>query len=303
MKFFKNALVYRLNRDLAFSAEEMQPQLEAFRFSPVGSQDVSRTGWVSPLVDDSDMLVHNAGGQLLLKIRKEEKILPSAVIAKGVAEKVAKLEAEQSRKLKKTERDSIKDEVLHSLLPRAFTKDSFTQIWIDTKNSRIIVDAASASKAEDALALLRKTLGSLQVVPLTLESPIELTLTEWVRAGDLPAGFALGDQATLKDLLEDGGVLKSQKQDLVSDEIATHIAAGKLVTELALDWQERIQFTLTDAAAIKRIRFSDVLTQQNNDIDREDVAQRADADWLLMTGELSALIGDLVAALGGEAQR
>lgn len=303
MKFFKNALVYRLNRDLAFSAEEMQPQLEAFRFSPVGSQDVSRTGWVSPLVDDSDMLVHNVGGQLLLKIRKEEKILPAAVIAKGVAEKVAKLEAEQSRKLKKTERDSIKDEVLHSLLPRAFTKDSFTQIWIDTKNSLIIVDAASARKAEDALALLRKTLGSLPVVPLTLETPVELTLTGWVRDGDLPAGFALGDRATLKAVLEHGGVLKSQKQDLVSDEIGNHIAAGKLVTELALDWQERIQFTLSDDAAIKRIRFSDVLTQQNDDIDREDVAQRADADWLLMTGELSALIGDLVAALGGEAKR
>lgn len=303
MKFFKNALVYSLNLDLTFSAEEMQPQLEAFRFSPVGSQDVSRTGWVSPLIDDSDMLVHDVGGQLLLKIRKEEKILPAAVIAKGVAEKVAKLEAEQSRKLKKTERDSIKDEVLHSLLPRAFTKDSFTQIWIDTKNSLIIVDAASARKAEDALALLRKTLGSLPVVPLTLESPIELTLTEWVRDGDLPAGFALGDRATLKALLEDGGVLKSQKQDLVSDEIGNHIAAGKLVTELALDWQERIQFTLTDAAAIKRLQYSDILISQNDDIDREGVAQRADADWLLMTGELSALIVDLVAALGGEAQR
>ena len=303
MNFFKNALVYRLNRNIPLDAAELQKQMESFTFSPVGSQDMAKSGWVPALVDGTDNLVHEVNGQLLLKIRKEEKILPAAVIAKGVAEKVAKLEAEQSRKLKKTERDSIKDEVLHSLLPRAFTKDSFTQIWIDTKNSLIIVDAASARKAEDALALLRKTLGSLPVVPLTLESPIELTLTEWVRAGDLPAGFALGDRATLKAVLEDGGVLKSQKQDLVSDEIATHIAAGKLVTELALDWQERIQFTLTDAAAIKRIRFSDVLTQQNDDIDREDVAQRADADWLLMTGELSALIGDLVAALGGEAQR
>lgn len=303
MNFFKNALVYRLNRNIPLDAAELQKQMESFTFSPVGSQDMAKSGWVPALVDGTDNLVHEVNGQLLLKIRKEEKILPAAVIAKGVAEKVAKLEAEQSRKLKKTERDSIKDEVLHSLLPRAFTKDSFTQIWIDTKNSLIIVDAASARKAEDALALLRKTLGSLPVVPLTLESPIELTLTEWVRAGDLPAGFALGDRATLKAVLEDGGVLKSQKQDLVSDEIATHIAAGKLVTELALDWQERIQFTLTDAAAIKRIRFSDVLTQQNDDIDREDVAQRADADWLLMTGELSALIGDLVSVLGGEAKR
>lgn len=303
MKFFKNALVYRLNKKIEFDVTELQLLMEKFSFSPVGSQDISRTGWVSPLIDDSDMLVHEVNGQLLLKIRKEEKILPAAVIAKGVTEKVAKLETEQSRKLKKSERDSIKDEVLHSLLPRAFTKDSFTQIWIDTKNSLIIVDAASARKAEDALALLRKTIGSLPVVPLTLESPIELSITEWLKDGDVPAGFTLGDSATLKAVLEDGGVLKSKKQDLVSDEIRNHLEAGKLVTELALGWQDRITFTLTDAAAIKRIHFSDELAQQNDDIDREDVAQRADADFLLMTGELSAMISQLVVALGGEVQR
>jgi recombination associated protein RdgC len=138
---------------------------------------------------------------------------------------------------------------------------------------------------------------------MALSNPIELTLTEWLKDGDLPAGFSLGDSATLKAVLEDGGVLKSKKQDLVSDEIRNHLDAGKLVTELALNWNERVDFTLTDAAAIKRIRFSDVLTEQNSDIDREDMAQRADADFLLMTGELSALISNLVVALGGEAQR
>lgn len=303
MNFFKNALVYRLNRDLPFNAENLQAQLEQFVFCPVGSQDMAKSGWVSSLSDGSQMLVHEINGQLLLKIRKEEKIIPSAVVKKAIAEKVEKLEAEQSRKLKKTEKDSIKDEVLHSLLPRAFTKDSFTQVWIDTKNSLIVVDAASARKAEDALALLRKTSGSLPVVPLTLESPVELTITEWVKSGDLPAGFSLGDSATLKAVLEDGGILKSKKQDLISDEIRTHLEAGKLVTELALVWQERIQFTLTDSAAIKRIRFSNELTQQNDDIGREDVVQRADADFLLMAGELSALISQLTIAMGGEAQR
>ena len=44
----------------------------------------------------------------------------------------AKLEAEQARKLKKTEKDSLKDEVLHSLLPRAFSRFSQTMMWIDT---------------------------------------------------------------------------------------------------------------------------------------------------------------------------
>jgi recombination associated protein RdgC len=47
--------------------------------------------------------------------------------------------------------------VLHSLLPRAFSRFSQTMMWIDTVNGLIMVDCASAKKAEDTLALLRKT--------------------------------------------------------------------------------------------------------------------------------------------------
>lgn len=303
MLWFKNMMVYRLSRDIPLSAEEIEKQLGAFTFSPCGSQDMSQTGWVSPMGSRGDALTHFSNGQILICARKEEKILPSPVVKQALEAKIDKLEAEQSRKLKKTEKDALKDEVLHSLLPRAFSRFSQTFLWIDTANNLIMVDCASAKKAEDTLALLRKSLGSLPVVPLTLESPIELTLTEWVRSGELPAGFALMDEAELKALLEDGGVIRCKKQDLVSDEIAHHIEAGKLVTKLALDWQERIQLILSDDASIKRLKFADTIRDQNDDIDREDFAMRFDADFVLMTGELAALISNLVEALGGEAQR
>ncbi|BEL88393.1 recombination-associated protein RdgC [Serratia marcescens] len=303
MLWFKNLMVYRLSREVALNADEMEKQLSAFAFTPCGSQDMAKTGWVSPMGSHSDALTHAVNGQIVICARKEEKILPSPVIKQELQAKIERLEAEQHRKLKKTEKDALKDEVLHSLLPRAFSRFNQTFMWIDTVNDLIMVDAASAKRAEDTLALLRKSLGSLPVVPLTMESPIELTLTEWVRSGEMPAGFAIQDEAELKAILEEGGVIRCKKQNLISDEIAVHIEAGKLVTKLAVDWQERIQLMLSDDGSLKRLKFADTLREQNDDIDRDDFAQRFDADFILMTSELVALIKNTIEALGGEAQR
>ncbi|MBT0728065.1 recombination-associated protein RdgC [Rosenbergiella australiborealis] len=302
MLWFKNMMVYRLTREIPLVAEEINAQLAANQFNPCGSQDKVAMGWVSPLGPQGDTLVHASQGQLLLCVRKEEKMLPATVIKQALEAKVHQLETEQQRRLKKTEKESLKDEIIHSLLPRAFSRYSQTWLWIDIAHQRIIVDSGSAKKAEDALALLRKSLGSLPVIPFTLQTPVEITLTEWVRSGNPSAGFTLLDEAELKATLEEGGVIRCKKQELVCDEIAHHIESGKRVTKLGLDWQERVQFLLNDDASVKRVKFSDTLREQNDDISREDADLRFDADFVLMTGELSALIDSLTESLGGEAE-
>lgn len=299
----KNLRLYRLSRDVKFDIKQLQEQLAKYVFQPCGSQDQAKTGWIAPMGAAAEQLFHACNGHILLARRREEKILPRVVVQKELAQKIDRLESDQGRKLKKTEKDSLRDEVLHTLLPRAFSRHADIWVWIDTTSGLIAVDSATAKKAEDTLALLRKTLGSLPVVPLTLETPIELTLTQWVKQGRAAHPFDLGDSAVLHAILEDGGKVTCKKQELDSEEIASHLAAGKVITRLALAWHDaRIWFSLSDDFGLTGIKYADQLTDQNDDIDREDAGARFDADVLLLTGELAKLISELISALGGEAK-
>lgn len=294
---FKSLVIYKMSRDADVSIENLAKELPNFTYSPCGSQDMKKTGWV-PSLEGSKELLHSSNGHVLLTIMTEEKIIPASVIKECVAEKVARIEESQGRKLKKTEKESIKDEVLHELLPRAFSKYNKTLIWIHNASKRIMVEAGSAKKAEDALALLRKTLGSLPVVPFTTETPIELTLTSWIKEQVIPDGFTVLDEAELKAVLEDGGVITSKKEDLFNEEIKQHIDAGKMVTKLAIDWREKISFLFTSDGLLKRIKMSDAVMEQNSDIDKEDAAQKFDADFVLVTGELIQMLDDVDKAFG-----
>lgn len=296
---FKNIFIYRLSREVNWDTAEVNAALSKFVFTPCGSQDMAKAGW-TPILGDS--LTHEYQGFLLMQHKREEKILPSQVLKEELQKKILKLEEEQDRKLKKTEKDSLKDEVLHSLLPRAFTRKSLAKILIDRSNHLVFVEASSAKKAEDQLALLRKSLGSLPVIPFTPREPLEITMTEWFKNG-FPAGFTAGEDATLKGLLDNGGAVRCNKVDLQSDEIMSHIEAGKVATTVAINWMDRASFRVNDDMSIKALTFCDDLYDQNDDIDREDVAQRFDADFVLFTGELSALFNALVEAIGGEAER
>lgn len=281
-------------------ADTLEAQMAEYAFTPCGSQDMGRRGWVS--VTPEKLFIEHEGN-FLLCCQHQFKVIPPSVINDAVAERVAKIESDQGRKIRRAERLSLKDEVLHTLIPRAFSKNTSNYIWVNIAHQLVFVEASSARAAEDLMALLRKTLGSLPVVPLTMRTPIELTITEWLKNNTLPAGYAAGSDAVLKAILENGGALRVSKQDLLTDEIATHIEAGKLATTLALDWQKRITFRLTDDMTIKAINYADDLRDQNDDIEREDIHSRIVADFILFKAEFGALVASLMDVLGGECER
>lgn len=298
--FFKNLQIYRFTRPLEQDTDTLERNLEEFKFKPCGSQDISKLGWVFPMGKSGSMYTHLAAKQILICLKKEEKMLPAGVIKDQLNERVEAIELEQGRALKKKEKDSLKEDIMMQLLPRAFSRTSQTFAWIDPETEMLYVDASSARKAEELISLLRKTLGSLPVVPIQLKNQADVIMTDWLTEGNIPANFALEDEAELCSALEGGGIIRCKQQDLLSDEIKNHLSADKFVTKLALCWADSISFIIGEEFALKRIKFADVLQEQNEDIDKDDFAARFDADFSLMTGEIKQLIPAVLEAFGGE---
>lgn len=299
--WFRNLLVYRLTQDIDLSAEHVETALAGKPARPCTSQELATYGFTAPLGKGPDApLLHASGDFMLLAARKEERILPSTVVRDALKEKTDEIEAAQARKVYKKERDQLKDEIIQTLLPRAFVRKARTFAAIAPKQGLIIVDASSPKRAEDLLSTLREAIGSLPIRPVSVQVAPSATLTEWVKQQQTEGRFFILDECELRDTHEDGGVVRCKRQDLTSEEIQLHLSAGKQVTQLALAWQDKLSFVLDDKLTIKRLRFEDILQEQAAQDGGDDALAQEDASFTLMMLTLVEFLPELFAALGGE---
>ena len=297
--WFKNLRLYRLTEAWSLSADELNEKLAEFCFNPCGSLDPLRYGFEPPLGRHGSEYVHVTNGYIMICAKKQEKILPSGVIKEQLEEKVLALSEAEGRPIGRKERDGMKDEIIFSLLPRAFTKSSLDFAYIAPQEKLIVVNAGSAKRAEDLLSKLREALGSLRCLPITAKNLPTQVMTHWLRERSASHQLSLGEECELQ-AAKDGRVIRCKAQDLTADEILSHLDSGMHVSKLALTWKEAIHFVVDDQLALKRLKFEDSISEQANERNPESKAEQFDADFAIMALELKAFIVDVVAAFGGE---
>lgn len=300
--WFKNIRAYRLTQPFSLTAEQLGALLAPRSFTPCAKSQALAVGWVPPLEGQSQEMVHAAAGRLLLKMKREEKVLPAAVVREQVRERIAVIESEQGRKVYRRERLSLQDEIVQDCLPRAFSRTGHVHAYLDVKANWLFVDAASAARAEELLTLLRECIGSLPLLLPQVNQAPTAVMTSWLSQHSLPNDFVLGQECELRDPGEEGGVVRCRGVDLLSEEVETHLHAGKQVARLSLHWDERLSLVLSEDLCLRRLRFTDELMKENEDIPEADQAARLDADFALMADAITSLQQRVLALFGGEAE-
>lgn len=294
--WFNNLHLYRVPAPWAITAEDLEAALAARAFTPCESLESSSQGWTAPCAGEK--LVYTANRQILLKIKTEKKLLPTSVVNRMAQEKAAEIEQEQGFKPGRKQLREIKEHVTDELLPKAFSLHSFTSIWIDPVNGWLVVDAASAARADDALKLLLLSIDQLPLQGLHTNTSPLTAMTGWLAADEAPDGFSIDQDSELKAPGTGSATVRYVHHTLEADDMRRHIVAGKQCTRLAMTWSARISFVLTESLTIKRIAALDVITE--DELAANDQDERFQSDFVLMTGELNRMLSAIVTALGGE---
>ncbi|RXZ36478.1 recombination-associated protein RdgC [Oxalobacteraceae bacterium CAVE-383] len=295
--WFKNLQIYRLPAPWKITPDQLAAAIATQAFTPCSSLELLSQGWVSPR--NNGMFVHTVNRQMMILLGTEKKLLPASVINQVTKARAAEIEEQQGFAPGRKQMRELKEDVTDELLPRAFSIQSSTWVWIDPVNGWLVIDAGNAGKAEEVLKLLIKAIDKFPLETLrTVLSPVT-AMTGWLASDEAPSGFTVDQDTELRSTGEGKATVRYVRHALEADDVRRHIESGKQCTRLAMTWNDKISFVLTEGLTVKRIAPLDVLKEDSEGSTRND-DERFDSDMMLMTGELHQMLTALIDALGGQ---
>jgi recombination associated protein RdgC len=288
---FKNLFIYEIMSAIP-AHTAMETSLDAMRFTDLGKSQEKSVGWVEPRGQAHGPLVEAIAGHYIMRLMVETKSVPGSVVRREADVRAKLINEQTGRKPGKKEMREIKEDVKMALLPSAFPKEAAHWVWIDPKAKLLMIDAASQSKSDEVITMLIKSMDGLELGRVQSEKSPQTVMSQWLIEQDPPQNFSVDRECELKTHDDSKASVKFSKHNLDRDDVRKHIEEGKLPTRLAVTWNDRVSFSLTDNLQLKKITILDVAFEQTD----ED-ADSFDATVAITTGELSKAIPDLFAAL------
>ncbi|WP_280191159.1 recombination-associated protein RdgC [Delftia sp. PS-11] len=292
---FTNLIIYRIAGSWTPDLQALEAALAQSPFAECGATQERSVGWAPPRGEEHGALVESVAGQWVMRFKTESKVLPASVLKRRVNEKAAHIEATEGRKPGKKEKKDLKDEAKLDLLPMAFTKQGAMWVWIDPQACTLVLDTGSQARADEVVSMLVEGLQGFALALVDTQTSPQAAMAHWLVSQEPPQEFSVDRECELKACDESKAVVRYGRHPLDIDEVRQHIQHGKLPTRLAMTWDDRVSFVLTEGLQLRKVAMLDAVTDGKSQDDGG-----FDADVAIATGELRKLIPDLIEALGGE---
>jgi recombination associated protein RdgC len=288
--WFKQVQLFQLT-SASTCLNDLSTKLEPLVFHSCLPAMSSSMGWVSPLEIEGEetFLTREMNGYIIFCLQIEEKILPASVVNLALKNKIKHIESTESRKIRQKEKLLFRDEITQTLLPKAFSKLTRVYAYIDKKNAWLILNTVSHAKTELFISMFKKCL-DVNVNTFELINPA-FVMTNWLQNKDYPSIFSIEKSCLLQDSKQQNRIIRCQHQDLFDISIQSLIKNGCEVKQVALCWQDRLHFILTEDFSIRSIQLNDDVIGSKDQL--ETPQHKFDADFFMMTSMFTKFFHDL----------
>jgi len=297
LKLITNAIVYKAELP---SAQLLAKHLAEFPYHPIADTALSQASFV-PNKTSNELVTEFTDG-FAFHLRYDEKILPASVVKAKSDERIAKFEAEQGVRLKKAEREAIREQTLVDLAKTALVKTSIIPAFYSTKDNLLIVNTGGKKFADRVTSYLIHAVGSVKTTTIHV-SNIKHGLTTRLKShlwrdDNAFDGFEVGASVALKS--------GSQKVSYSLEDLETARAGileaidkGFEVERLAMV-HHGVEFKLTSDFHFKAVRFED--SEREDDDEVTDAVHFWKHEAGVQVLQFSAALNQLCDLLGYKAE-
>ena len=285
---FTNATLYR------YTANVIDAQLLPLFEECSPSQEQS-AGFVPPrnpeiLTGAEPLLEH---GSLML-FRIDTKKVPNKAVERAAKQRAELIEAHTGRKPGRKEMRDLKEEARQAMLPTQFPKSAHIRVWLWAARGLIVFDSTSQGSIDTIISSLVKVWDGFVVQEVHPVTSPTAAMSNWLTDEDtVPATLAVGRSCVLKASDVSKAAVRYDNHPLGVPEVRQYIAQGKLPVSLALEYEDRVEFTLDDRMRLRKIDYVGLETGEKH-------VDAFDADVVMVQAELGKTIDAVIAALGGE---